>query len=65
MSHAAHGAHASNPTPPLSALGAANPLRHGTLEGHVLPGALFIFWGAWQGSGWRHSCAVCGVSCGT
>ena len=54
MSHAAHAAHAaSNPTPPLSALGAANPLRHGTLEGHVLPGALFIFWGEFPVPGWR------------
>ena len=22
------------------------PHRHGTLEGHVLPGAMFVFWGA-------------------
>lgn len=40
MQHAGHG---------------ASPVRHGTLEGHVLPGLLFLIWGAWS-LNWRGGC---------
>ena len=41
--HAQTGVHMHAGAEAMSA--AAKPMRHGTLEGHVLPGVMFIVWG--------------------
>ncbi len=41
------GMHAhAGPVAATPAAAAAKPMRHGTLEGHVLPGVMFVVWGA-------------------
>lgn len=38
--------------------GGGAPMRHGTLEGHVLPGCLFLVWGCWWAAAFVRSWAL-------